>query len=364
MDISRLRRLRHRFAPAAAALLTSTAIVATALVSANLSGGAAGPAAKKPATAAAPQGVMLQRSKKSPAEVKAYWTANRMSNAQERALTRTGIHADAFGDAGLDFTRSRIAPQTANTAAPYKTTGKMFFTTPGEGDFVCSASTIDDRIVLTAAHCLFTSEPGPAPDPGFHTNIIFVPGYDGSKASLKKQRPFGTWASTVSVVPNNWINTEGSLPSRTDYGVFVVADQSIGGSVKKLAAVSGQYKTVTNHLSDTHVTMLGYPCNLDDCDIMQRVDSSDHRLPPGFGDAQNAYEYGSDMEGGSSGGPWLENFGTGEPISGTNTNRNRVVAVTSYGYTNGLPKVQGASELDSVFNAVKKAACDDRPGNC
>ena len=152
---------------------------------------------------------------------------------------------------------------------------------------------------------------------GFHTNIVFVPGYDGTKTEPGAAAAVRHWASTLSAVPTNWVNTDGALPNQTDFGAFTVADQSIGGSVKKLAAVSGQYKTVTNHLSDTHVTMLGYPCNLDDCAIMQRVDSSDHRLPPGFTDAANAYEYGSDMEGGSSGGPWLENFGTGEPLGGT-----------------------------------------------
>jgi V8-like Glu-specific endopeptidase len=362
MNNSRHRRLRERFGPAAAAVATFAAILATTLVAANVAGSPSASPAKKPASVAAPDGVVSEKNKKSPAETKSYWTPKRMSAAQELVLTRTGVQGDAYGDAGLDFTRSRITPKTANIATPYRTTGKMFFTVPGQGNFVCSASTIDDRIVLTAAHCLYT--PAVGPDPGFHTNILFVPGYDGTKSSLAKQRPFGTWSSTQSVIPQNWVDTDGGLPNATDYGVFVVADQSIGGSVKKLAAVSGQYRTVTNHLSDTHVTMLGYPCNLDDCNIMQRVDSSDHRLPPGFGDSANAYEYGSDMEGGSSGGPWIENFGIGEPISGTNTNRNRVVAVTSYGYINGLPKVQGASELDSTFNAVKSFACNAAPGNC
>ena len=64
--------------------------------------------------------------------------------------------------------------------------------------------------------------------------------------------------------------------------------------------------------------MLGYPCNFDSCNIMQRVDTSDHRVPPGYS-GTNAFEYGSDMTGGSSGGPWVENFGTGPAPSGATT---------------------------------------------
>ena len=111
---ARDRRLRDRLAPAGAALVTVAAVAATALVSANLGGGTALPSAKKPAAAATPQGVVTEKNKKSPAETKAYWTAARMKAAPKLMPTRTGIEGDAYGDAGLDFTRSRIAPQTAN----------------------------------------------------------------------------------------------------------------------------------------------------------------------------------------------------------------------------------------------------------
>src|SRR5215468_10670602 len=100
-----------------------------------------------------------------------YWTAARRKAAKERVLFKDGeISAQVAGTADLDFTRSRVTPRTAVTANPYKAAGKLFFTEPGVGDFQCSASIIHNRVVVTAAHCLF--------DPvakSFFTNWVFIP---------------------------------------------------------------------------------------------------------------------------------------------------------------------------------------------
>jgi hypothetical protein len=78
-----------------------------------------------------------------------YWTAERKKAAKERVLFRdSGISAQVAGSANLDFTRSRITPRTANTANPYKAAGKLFFTEPGVGDFQCSASIINNRVIV------------------------------------------------------------------------------------------------------------------------------------------------------------------------------------------------------------------------
>lgn len=280
------------------------------------------------------------------------WSAERMKNAKPMPMGKVNRPvAESYGNSFLDFTRSRITPQSANTAAPYKAVGKLFFTIPGQGDFVCSASVIRTRLIVTAAHCLYG-------DGSFFTNWTFVPAFDGSKTG-SAQHPLGTWNWNYGIIHRNWIDTNGVVPNNTDFGILEMKDQ---GSTK-ISSKTGKLATATAHLFDTHVTMLGYPCNLDSCKIMQRVDSSDHR--PGTTDPDNnAFEYGSDMTGGSSGGPWVENFGTGPNPTGGFATRNAVVAVTSYGFTDPEVRIQGASQFNDDFTAILSDACGHKSGNC
>jgi hypothetical protein len=82
--------------------------------------------------------------------------------------------------------------------------------------------------------------------------------------------------------------------------------------------------------------------------------------------APNNVEYGSDAAGGSSGGPWVQNFQVLQAGSGGNSNNgsNRVVGITSYGYEPRDPKVQGASILDNRWISLLNTLCARVPGNC
>lgn len=98
----------------------------------------------------------------------------------------------------------------------------------------------------------------------------------------------------------------------------------------------------------THITQLGYPVTLDSGAYMERTDSY------GFKSVANSINtiIGSNMGGGSSGGPWLNNFGINPVLTGAGTPSasvaNTLVGVTSWGYTNTGVMLQGASPFLST----------------
>jgi hypothetical protein len=98
---------------------------------------------------------------------------------------------------------------------------------------------------------------------------------------------------------------------------------------------------------------------------MQRNDSA------GFKDATQSDNtiIGSLMCGGASGGPWIVNFGVPSKLTGTvlgaAAGSNVVVGVTSWGYTNNVPKESGASPfLSTNVPVLVDSACTLAPGAC
>jgi V8-like Glu-specific endopeptidase len=263
----------------------------------------------------------------------------------------------AVGTFGAHYTSSRVFPQFTGTAAPfsadraypYITAGKLFFSISGV-PYLCSASVIQHRIVATAGHCVHSGTSS-----GFYSNWVFVPAFRDGAA------PLLSWNWRAVIVNNTWAAGGGTVPNAADYAMIEFGDQSVGGATRSLGDVTGWLGWQTLSLSANHTSKLGYPCNLDNCQKMQIVTSGAFRnVTP------NNVEYGSDAEGGSSGGPWIQNFQllqTGG-ATGLNNGPNRVVGITSYGYTSGNPKVQGASILDSRWVGLFNALCARVSGNC
>jgi V8-like Glu-specific endopeptidase len=250
------------------------------------------------------------------------------------------------------FSSQPLIPVEADRTYPYSTVGMLFFNVPGEGDFACTASVIAPRLVLTAGHCVHT---GSGNDQGWHSDFEFIPAYRDGVA------PFGTWKGTRAFVSNPWYHGRGSVPNLADYGLIEIEDHLIDGVSRRIGEVVGYLGFQTNRLFPNHVHLLGYPAAFDSGERMHQVTAQSF-----LRGEQNTVLYGSDMNDGSSGGPWVMNFG--DPAVGQSgflqPERNQAIGVTSYGYPAGVKPVQGSSTLDDNFMQMRNAACANRAGNC
>jgi V8-like Glu-specific endopeptidase len=258
------------------------------------------------------------------------------------------IEGNNFGTLNGHFSSSRVFPDAATTTYPYLTVGKLFFTIPGEGNFICSGSVLRKRVILTAGHCVHS---GNGNNNGFYTNFLFVPAYRNNI------RPAGTWDWNYVIVTGTWFSGGASFPNAADYAMIEPDD--LNGNI--IGNVTGFLGFQTLKLRPNHAHLLGYPANHDSGQRMHQVTSQSLRAA-----SPNAVEYGSDMRGGSSGGPWVQNFGvvSSGQTGGSNTGSNRVIGITSYGFVSTTPLIQGSSIPDSRFSSILNTICAHRAGNC
>ncbi len=283
-------------------------------------------------------------------EIKSLLKIQKLYTPRPSEFTPTGILD--HGSSNEEFSSTRLIPVTADLSYPYRTVGKLFFTIPGKGDYLCSASVIRPRVILTAGHCVHEGSGG---KDGFYTNWKFVPAYRDGTAPLE------TWTWSYVAVTNTWATGNGAVPNAADYAMIELKDNDIDGKQTKIGSVTGYLGYQTLSLFPNHTNMIGYPCNFDRCEKMHQVTAQGAKVV-----APNNAEYGSDMAGGSSGGPWVQNFG--ELADGQNgalnSGLNRVVGITSYGYVSSNPKAQGAAIFDSRFKDMLDKVCAHKEGNC
>lgn len=259
------------------------------------------------------------------------------------------------GTLNAPYTSTTLIPAaTASQVYPYKAIGKLFFTIPGAGNFACSASIISRRIVLTAGHCVHSGTNG---NSGFYTNFLFVPAFNNGNA------PFLSWTASFVTATSVWINSGGVVPNASDFAMLEMNDQVINGTTTRIGDALGFFGFLTLSLTPNHVDMFGYACNLDSCQQLHQVSSQSFAAI-----APSNVQYGSDMLGGSDGGPWVQNFGAlsaGQTGSGTSASFiNRVVGVTSTGLD---PAQRGllSSLMDNTnFLGLFNTICAHKANNC
>ncbi|GAA3950555.1 peptidase [Actinomadura viridis] len=244
-----------------------------------------GPVARQQATSDAAKKRVLE-----------YWTRDRMRSAtpMERLFrpktstlesVRRGLQqvlppvsAESFPNGGSTWTGGGAVARTA---------GRVFFTYQGRtascsGDAVTSAN---KSTVITAGHCVKL-------DGAWHTNWVFVPGYDNGN------RPYGTWTAAEILATPQWVASED-----ISYDVGAAVVNTLNG--QNLVDVVGGQGIAFNQARGQNMYAFGYPAaapydgsKLTYCSGQV---INDPLLSNGIG-------MGCNMTGGSSGGPWFLSF--------------------------------------------------------
>ena len=250
-------------------------------------------------------GVAADTLSRSSADVRGYWTAERMASARPASDLLAGIPAPNGPLDGLLGGGTSASPRAAQQVpdpgrAPFRTHGKVYYHVPS-GDFVCSGTVVrarNKRLVVTAGHCVLDNGT-------FADNWMFVPGKEGSA------EPYGRWTAKRLAAPVAWQSAE---DLRYDVGMATMRKRN----GKRLQNVVGARGLAFDKGRNLHFDAFGYParspfnggqlwrCSSDS----EGPDSAPPPAPTGIN---------CDMTGGSSGGGWI--------IGG-----HRVNSVTSYGY--------------------------------
>jgi V8-like Glu-specific endopeptidase len=200
---------------------------------------------------------------------------------------------DAADEDGIDFGTPDIGDNDSvnkNTKLwkqyPYKTIGKLMFTTPS-GSGYCTASVVSpNNIIVTAAHCCYTR------GQGWHNNWAFAP------AMRKTTRPYGTFPWASARILTAWIDAGGR---QNDVCVLTTGRNEFG---QTLSATVGWLGRSWNFPSVQHHFAFGYPSNIDGGLYKYEASAESYA---NCGDA-NVNAMGSNMTFGSSGGPWVRVF--------------------------------------------------------
>jgi V8-like Glu-specific endopeptidase len=302
-------------------------LLAAAIAAASIAAPAAAQAASGP--------VHAGDTERTAAQVSAYWTKERMRNAEPVEMVIPTDDPSPPDPVPVPIPSAGLIafelPET--TSFPNRVHGKVFFTKAGGGNFVCSGTAVlaaNDATVLTAGHCV-------ADNGAFVTNLSFVPGYRNGTA------PYGVWAASAVGSTPQWIAAENF---KYDVGVAVMARNSSG---EELEDVVGARGILFNQPVSGTVRSYGYPAGppfdgskLFGCDAPLGALDLNPLLPPG---GPLPMQVVCDMTGGSSGGGWVTDSGNGSVIS-VNSYKYQGQPIFMYG-----PQLTGVAE--TLYNSLE-----------
>ncbi|MEV7013434.1 peptidase [Streptosporangium sp. NPDC051022] len=224
--------------------------------------------------------------------------------------------------------RTSTGAPWARAGAVARTSGRVFFTYQGR-NASCSASAVTSEnrsTVITAGHCVRMGG-------AFHTNWVFVPGYNGG------DRPYGTWVATTLYTTPQWNNGED-----IDHDVAAAVVAPLNG--RSLTDVVGGQGVSFNQPRRQRMHSFGYPA-------AAPYDGSKLVYCSGwtFDDFMMSHDIGlnCDMNGGSSGGPWFSGFDEGTGLGTLNS-------VNSFKYGDAAGRMFGpyfGADAKAVYDAAQ-----------
>jgi hypothetical protein len=284
--------------------------------------------------------------------------------------TLNGPRPNAVGGSGFPFSTSRIELMKGQISAlyPNRAVGRLGFRYK-TSNAMCSASLIGPGLLLTAAHCVADFGSGQfLPD----ARWAFVPGYYKGKGA------YGTYTAQAVFAAQSYLDGTAKCDSEVicpnDVALLVLRPNKKrypGAATGWLGVGLDGYGFSDFFAPAAPVTQLGYPGGLDNGAQMIRNDAVGFRIVAGESEADSVENtmIGSPLDGGSSGGPWVLNFGVppsydAVPVPLLST-ANTVVGVTSWGDASGEAAVAGSSPLTSEnLGALIAQACTQYPAAC
>ncbi|MEJ8572179.1 trypsin-like serine peptidase [Microbaculum marinum] len=264
---------------------------------------------------------------------------------------------EAFGSSTAPYTTARVAvgalgssttnAKTPVTSYPYRATGKLWARW-GDSWYVCTASLVKKGVLITAAHCIFNY--GDRAE-GWADEVRWYPANYAQNGA-----PYGYYSHRQLRVPTSYYAgtdtcTQAGVVCNNDIATVVLntRDGQYPGNVVGWYAYgwngySFKKSSFLGNKTTVQITQLGYPLAFDSGYQMIRTDAVGWYYSSG---SLKNTQIGSAQTGGSSGGPWLTNFGTKPSVSSAaslgNKTSQAVVGVTSYGSTTKGYNRQGAS---------------------
>lgn len=206
----------------------------------------------------------------------------------------------------VDGTSQVYTSYTVNTIAalqtlfPHRAIGRLSFTTPA-GTRYCSATSISNNNMLTAAHCLYDT---PSRNQ-WYTNIVFRPAYRNGTS------PYGAFPTSQCWVLTAWVNLSGSYSingwARHDVGVCRMGRNSAGQTLNTAVGWLGRE---WNYSYIRHVHNMGYPFR-DYNDVLLSSGAGAYLrtcIAESFQQTTETRGMGCNWGGGISGGPWIRGY--------------------------------------------------------